>query len=636
MTDSLGKVVEGRYRLIEVIGRGAIGRVYRAERLQDGHQVAVKLLGGKAVEQRDFRERFRREVLISARIDHPNCIKVTDFGTNREGEIFMVMELLHGENLAQLLKRNGRLSTIRALRIIRQLLAALDACHAVSVVHRDVKPANLFLETEQDGDDAVKLLDFGFAKLLGSAEFGYKSLTKAGLVAGTLAYIAPEWLTKSEPDERTDLYSASIVLFEMLTGKPPFISKTREQLLFQHMNVAPPYFRIVDPTLSVLPEVEKLVRRGLAKDPDERFASAHEHLAAVDELLARPDLQCEAVEDVTEIRKVEFPSDVHGPSEVHTGEISVEPGQSAEIEGAGTCPGDFDRRRERTIELSASAVVEVVGLTGRGPASMALLDAATASSSPPAAAHDGMAVQSTAIVTPMPLRADDPAVASRSQRRPRPSRHRRSALGSMAPGVAASGAADPWPSGTATQLPAITADHRDCLGGGDTAVCDPLAAGAGYHLAAARRSTASGVPVELSPLTKFALAVSAGIVLVVAVLAAAPESTVGAVHRARVLDAWTEAGIDAAGFAGGDLTGWLSDGRCASGRVSDRPYVLCAVNEPTGSMPADSDRRVSIGSLMLIAPGDYSGDAEDHQHVVDVFQAAAGGGESDSDEPAPF
>ncbi|MBX3251411.1 MAG: PhnD/SsuA/transferrin family substrate-binding protein [Myxococcales bacterium] len=272
-------LVAGRYQLGELLGRGGMGSVYRARHVELGRDVAVKLIGRGVPEPRLI-ARFERELRVAAAIRHENVVSVTDGGRDEHVGPFLVMELLEGEALADRLTRGG-LHLDESLAILDQVLCGLEAVHAAGVLHRDLKPQNVFLCSRAQGPPRVKLLDFGVSKLFG--ESNEETLTREGDVIGTPQYMSPEQLLGLvDIDARADVYAASVMLFRMLTGKLPF-GRTRPDgaLALEGLFGAPPSIRDERPALSR--ELDEVVTRGLARRREERFASAHEMREALRE-----------------------------------------------------------------------------------------------------------------------------------------------------------------------------------------------------------------------------------------------------------------------------------------------------------------------------------------------------------------
>ena len=275
----IGAVIDDRYRLIERIGLGGMGAVYKAEHVGMGRVVAVKLLRPEMGGRQDAIDRFTREAQASARVAHKNVCAVSDFGVRADGALYLVMEYLRGETLRERLDKVGRLPWQHAVGIARHVARGLSHAHAQGVVHRDVKPENVFLVVDDDDPDFAKLLDFGIAR---SLENDDARVTQAGFVVGTPAYLSPEQALGGTVDHRCDIYSLCIVLYEMICGRTPFGDRPPVAMLTAHAVVDVPPFAEVAPDVEVPPAVEELVRRGLAKEKEGRFATADEMTAALD------------------------------------------------------------------------------------------------------------------------------------------------------------------------------------------------------------------------------------------------------------------------------------------------------------------------------------------------------------------
>lgn len=281
---SIGSVIDGRYRIDAVLGAGGMGRVYRGEHTGIGRAVAIKVLHADLGRNREASQRFQREALASGRLDHPNIVGVSDFGVIDDGPCYLVMEALEGESLGARLERDTRLPWQEALDIMRGVLLGLRHAHERGVVHRDIKPDNVFL-ARKDGESIVKILDFGIAKLYAGSPDDPAS-TRAGLTVGTPAYLSPEQAVGGEIKPPSDLYSATILLFEMLTGRPPFQEADPLAMLGAHVSREPPRLVEVAPDLIVPPALEAVIQHGLQKTQAERIGTAQDYLAALDHVLA--------------------------------------------------------------------------------------------------------------------------------------------------------------------------------------------------------------------------------------------------------------------------------------------------------------------------------------------------------------
>jgi tRNA A-37 threonylcarbamoyl transferase component Bud32 len=259
----------GEYQLMEEIGRGAFGTVYRAIHPLIGKEVAIKVLDESSLDDTSLERRFVTEARSVNRIKHPNIVDIFGFGELANGQKFYVMELLTGETLAALRKRAGALPSRAAIEVLEPLADALDAAHEVGILHRDLKPANVFLHRAPDGSVSVKLLDFGVAKVLGGHDPAH---TKTGGAIGTPAYMAPEQWAGGTAAAAADVYSLGVIAYELLTGRRPFApSEVRDR--FKHgLHTPPDSASRINPQLPRA--VDALLARMLAKAPAERPHSA--------------------------------------------------------------------------------------------------------------------------------------------------------------------------------------------------------------------------------------------------------------------------------------------------------------------------------------------------------------------------
>lgn len=284
----VGRVLDGRYRIVAELGSGGVGVVYRAEHVQLGRPVAVKLLHPEIGLSQNQIRRFDRESRLLASLSHPHIVTVTDYGVG-DGSPYLVMELLEGQTLQELIKAEGALPPERALRITHQILRALAYAHGEGFVHRDLKPGNVFLQSLPDAPDHVRILDFGLAKMVGGDGSEQDAvITRTGAVFGTPAYMAPEQASGDAVDASTDVYAAGVVLFEMLAGQRPFLGNLGE-LMKQHLLSPVPQLHEVNPAKVASPELDRFLRKAMGKRRDERFSDAGEMLEAL-EALPRPVL----------------------------------------------------------------------------------------------------------------------------------------------------------------------------------------------------------------------------------------------------------------------------------------------------------------------------------------------------------
>jgi eukaryotic-like serine/threonine-protein kinase len=284
--DLVGKLIANRYLVGEVLGAGGLCTVYRGEDLRRQRDVAIKVLPREKAEVKEFAARFQREVTTAKRVDHPNIAAISDSGELPEGGLFLVMELLQGTLLSNALHDAGRLPLPRAMVIARQMLVGLGRAHELGVVHRDVKPHNVML-IDVNGLETVKLFDFGIA----ANERAAMKLTAPGTAFGTPEYIAPEQAMGQKVDARADLYGVGVVLFEMICGRLPFVCKDDIAYLRAHIKELPPKPSSVARDAGISSAVDELVLRSLDKDPEKRFATAKEMIAAIDKAAGHKPLR---------------------------------------------------------------------------------------------------------------------------------------------------------------------------------------------------------------------------------------------------------------------------------------------------------------------------------------------------------
>ncbi|MBX5484420.1 MAG: serine/threonine protein kinase [Myxococcaceae bacterium] len=267
-----GKIIEDRYKLIEKLGEGGMGTVYKVEHVRMGKVLALKLLRPDLAIDKKLKQRFVQEARVVSRLSHPNTIQVFDFGELDDGSLYIAMEFLPGRDLMWTLRTHGPFSEERAIHIGIQVLASLSEAHELGIIHRDIKPANVMLLRRKDGGDTVKVLDFGIAKL--NEGEGRKHITGIADFVGTPAYMSPEQARGEELDARSDLYSVAAMLFELVTGSIVFDGPTPMSIVTKHMTEPPPRFAAVAPEKVISPAFEAVVRKALSKDRADRYPSA--------------------------------------------------------------------------------------------------------------------------------------------------------------------------------------------------------------------------------------------------------------------------------------------------------------------------------------------------------------------------
>ncbi|HET8539733.1 MAG TPA: serine/threonine-protein kinase [Anaeromyxobacter sp.] len=273
-TALVGKVIADRYRLLSVLGQGGMGSVYKAEHIRMGKALALKILRGDFAQEDGAVERFRDEAQIVSRLSHPHTIAVFDFGEIDDGSgFYLAMEYVPGKDLSVVLRESGGLSEARVVDIGGQILGSLAEAHDAGVVHRDIKPGNVMLMQTRSGEDWVKVLDFGIAKLRedGGAARASASTTSAGAIVGTPNYLAPEQARGDAVDGRADLYAVGCLLHELATGHPPFQATSPMAVVTAHLQQPPPR---ADGAPGVTRRLADVLQRALAKRPEERFSSA--------------------------------------------------------------------------------------------------------------------------------------------------------------------------------------------------------------------------------------------------------------------------------------------------------------------------------------------------------------------------
>ncbi len=278
----IGRVLNGRFRIVEPLGSGGMGKVYKAMQSPLDRVVALKILNPNFPAEKDpaFKRRFFLEASLTAKLRHPNTVTVIDYGQTDDGIFFIAMEYLEGQTLAEVLALEKTLVWTRVLDIGQQVCRSLREAHKLGVIHRDLKPANVMLLNEAD-QDMVKVLDFGLVKsFLSDLSPGDPEVTQNGVFLGSPQYMAPEQ-ARNVADPRSDVYSLGILMYQMLTGRPPFLGKDYLEVIFLHMKEPPKRLRDARPGLDVPAEVEAVLLKCLEKDPVARYQSMDELLEAI-------------------------------------------------------------------------------------------------------------------------------------------------------------------------------------------------------------------------------------------------------------------------------------------------------------------------------------------------------------------
>ncbi len=277
----IGTVLAGRYQLSRVLGTGGMGAVYEGRHTTTGKRVAVKLLAPHLSKDLKLVARFRREAMAASRLEHENCVQIDDFGEDGGGIFYIAMELIDGRGLGDELRHSGPMPPPRVARIGVQLLKALDAAHVGGVLHRDLKPQNVMLTNKPGRNDIVKVVDFGIAKITSNDPGDQVALTIPGTIFGTPEYMSPEQARGETLDARSDIYSASVVLWHMLLGRSPFRGTSVRDTLLKVFAEDAPSPTAERPGLALPPGFEDVLRKGLAKNRDHRWADAATYAEAL-------------------------------------------------------------------------------------------------------------------------------------------------------------------------------------------------------------------------------------------------------------------------------------------------------------------------------------------------------------------
>lgn len=272
----VGKRAGGKYEVLALVGRGGMGTLYSGRHVEIGRKVAIKVL------HKDFRKtdaylRFKQEAKMAATLSHNNICSVYDFGEFDDGTPYLVMDLLEGKTLGEIRKEQGHLPWKRAVNICVQICDALSHAHSKGILHRDLKPSNVMIQ-EDGANENAKLVDFGIAK---SLDADSPQLTSTHESMGTPYYMSPEQCKAQKVDHRSDIYSLGCLMYEILTGRPPFMAEDALQAMFAHVTAEPESSRRVAPNADIPEQLDRMVLKAIRKDPNERFQSAEEMKQAI-------------------------------------------------------------------------------------------------------------------------------------------------------------------------------------------------------------------------------------------------------------------------------------------------------------------------------------------------------------------
>jgi serine/threonine-protein kinase len=351
-SDLVGTIVADRYHVLKKLGEGGMGQVYLVEHVKMGRKSALKVMHPGMVKDIDSISRFNREAANASRIAHPNVASIYDFGETPDGIIYLAMEFVDGPPLKSVIEQAGALSPKRAADIVRQTADALAVAHDMGIVHRDLKPDNIMLARTRDGDDLVKVVDFGIAKAAGNEA---QKVTKTGLVVGTPEYMSPEQLSGDKLDGRSDIYSLGLVAFNMLTGKLPFPSDSAQESMIMRLTDQPKPLHEMRPEIAWPADVQAVMDKALERDASIRYQNATDFgrdlVRAIDRM---PETQ--AAERGTELMSI--PPTRVGPSSPQ--DVPGATAVGAQISGSAVTQAAAPIKKKSKVPLYAGAAVFVV------------------------------------------------------------------------------------------------------------------------------------------------------------------------------------------------------------------------------------------------------------------------------------
>src|SRR5258708_8059325 len=355
-----GTVVRGKYQIVQKIGQGAMGTVYKALHLHFQEVRALKVIAAKLSSDKTFVKRFEQEAILARKLQHPNAVRVDDIDETEDGQPFIVMEYIEGENLRKVISATGPMPPVRVSAIIRQVAAALDAAHALGIIHRDIKPENIVL-IQSHKKDVAKVLDFGIVKFreLQNGTTG-ASATDTGMVVGTPPYMSPEQamaIPGNELDGRADIYSLGSVMYQMLTDELPIKGDTPLQIVLAHIQNPPIPIQATRPELKIPQPLADLVMKCLEKNREDR----PENGRAIIEELEKWEL--EEQKNETEKKEARLGASAARSAKPQEGELSSTSKRASEFE-SGSASQQVSRPAGRSWMVLAALLVVAIGLVG--------------------------------------------------------------------------------------------------------------------------------------------------------------------------------------------------------------------------------------------------------------------------------
>jgi eukaryotic-like serine/threonine-protein kinase len=307
--------LHSKYKIIEMLGQGGMGTVYKAEHVLMNRTVAIKILHSQSLTDPSAVERFKREAQLASKLSHPNAITLHDFGIE-EGSPYLVMEYVEGKTLGRIVASDGMLSTQRIVAILSQVCTALAEAHRQGIVHRDLKPDNIMVTLREDGTETAKLLDFGLSKVIGAENV---NLTQTGMVVGTPKYMSPEQTRDQALDARSDIYSVGVILYELLSGRAPFVAQDKVDLLVKHLHEEPAPLDFTKDGAAIPQALAQVARKALSKEPEKRQQNMEQFINELEQ--AASTVEKSAADSTTQVMRTISESGTDTVTAKHWGRV---------------------------------------------------------------------------------------------------------------------------------------------------------------------------------------------------------------------------------------------------------------------------------------------------------------------------